>query len=67
MRPFEIFLLAAGIPLLLRPFLPVRISNRPRWTDFMLALSALLTAAHLVFEGYRWQMLPAYTLALLHQ
>ena len=28
----------------------------------MLALSALLTAAHLVFEGYRWQMLPAYTL-----
>jgi predicted dienelactone hydrolase len=62
MRPFEILMLAATIPLLLRPFLPIRIRDRPDWIGLMLALSALLTAAHLVFEGYRWQMLPAYIL-----
>jgi predicted dienelactone hydrolase len=62
MRPFEIALLVASIPLLLRYFLPIHIRNRPRWIGLMLALSALLTAAHLVFEGYRRQMLPAYTL-----
>ncbi len=59
MRPFEIALLVASIPLLLRPFLPIR--NRPRWVGLMLALLTLLTAMHLVFEGYRWQMVPAYT------
>jgi hypothetical protein len=50
MRPFETFLLAASIPLLLRPFLPIRVRDRPHWTGFVLALLALLTAAHLVFE-----------------
>jgi predicted dienelactone hydrolase len=62
MRPFETLLLAANILLLVRPFLPIRIRNRPDWIGFMLALPALLTVAHLVFEGYRWQMLPAYIL-----
>ncbi len=60
MRAFEFALLVTGIPLLLRPFLPIR--DRRRWTGLLLALPALFAALHLILEGPRWQMVPAYAL-----
>ena len=60
MRLFEILLLAAILPLLVWPLLPWQ---RPRWVDFLAAAAALFLIASLIFEGYRWQMLPAYVLA----
>ena len=60
MRAFEIATLVASIPLLLWPFLPVR--DRRRWMAFLLALPALFAALHLILEGPRWQMVPAYAL-----
>ena len=56
MRPFEII-----IPLLLTIYL---VWKRPRPFGIRLlpALVLLLTAVHLVVEGYRWQMIPIYAL-----
>lgn len=38
-------------------------SRRPRWFLFLPFLVALLVLIHLIVEGYRWQMVPGYTLA----
>lgn len=38
--------------------------NRPAWL-LMPAIILLLASFHLFFEGYRWQMLPAYFLTLI--
>jgi predicted dienelactone hydrolase len=40
-------------------------SKRPRWMAFLPSLAVLLVLAHLVLEGYRWQMVPAYALTVL--
>lgn len=34
--------------------------RRPRWSNLAPLLSALLLVAHLLLEGGRWQMAPAY-------
>ena len=60
MRAFEIAMLVTSIPLLLRPFLPIR--DRRRWMGLLLALPALSAVLHLALEGPRWQMVPAYGL-----
>lgn len=60
MRAFEIATLVTSIPLLLRPFLPVR--DRRSWVSPLLALPALFAVLHLTLEGPRWQMVPAYAL-----
>jgi predicted dienelactone hydrolase len=59
MRPFEIL-----IPILLA--LPV-IWRRPRpfWIRMLPVVTFLVLVIHLIFEGYRWQMIPLYTLTLL--
>jgi len=59
-RPFEILLLAANLPPLLWPLLSRR--KRPRWIDFLPLVAVLLLLIHLIREGYRWQMVPAYAL-----
>jgi hypothetical protein len=59
MRLFEILLLAInGLMLIgwLRP------SRRPRWLALLPAAALLFTLLHLLLEGYRWQMAPAYGL-----
>jgi len=39
--------------------------RKSRWIDWFPSLALLLSAIHLAVEKYRWQMLPAYGLALL--
>lgn len=59
MRPLEII-----IPLILAVYL---LWKHPRPLTIRLgpALALLLTLLHLTVEGYRWQMIPIYTLAVL--
>ncbi|MBK7897259.1 MAG: hypothetical protein IPJ90_20705 [Anaerolineaceae bacterium] len=59
MRLFEILLLIA----LLIPLLWLLVSRkRPHWLLIFPGLATLFAALHLAFEGYRWQMIPAYGL-----
>jgi predicted dienelactone hydrolase len=58
MRPFEILiaLLVAAC------FLAFAFSRRPRWVNLLPALAGAAIVVHLLFEGYRWQMVPLYVL-----
>ena len=58
MRPVEASILAAILLSLLMYLIPG--NRRPRWLSFLPALATLLLVIHLVVEGYRWQMIPAY-------
>ena len=61
MRPLEALILLAILFSLLAYLVPIR--RRPRWLFLLPALAALSVVIHLVVEGYRWQMVPAYVLA----
>jgi predicted dienelactone hydrolase len=62
MRPFEIILLVLDAVLLLWLLIPGR---RPRYLlPVITAATVLVLAIHLVAEGFRWQMIPAYLLTL---
>lgn len=63
MRPIELLILLAILFSLLALLIPR--SKRPRWLSLLPALAALLVVIHLVVEGYRWQMVPAYALTAL--
>lgn len=63
MRPLEIAILALLPLALLEPLLSARLA--PRWRALLPSLLPLGTGAHLLAEGYRWQMLLAYLLAAL--
>ena len=60
MRIFEIILL---IVLTILPFIKRKIVMQVRSAYILLSLGALVLI-HLLFEGYRWQMIPAYILLL---
>ena len=61
MRTFEIFLLlvVTVLPFVKRPLL-----DRVKAKSVLIFLGALL-ALHLIFEGWRWQMIPAYVMTLI--
>ena len=63
MRPLEGLILIAILFSLLAYLVPK--SRRPRWLSLLPALAALFVVIHLVVEGYRWQMVPAYALAAI--
>jgi hypothetical protein len=63
MRLFEILTLVTLLLALLSFFVPR--PKRPQWMAFLPSLVVLLVLAHLVLEGYRWQMVPAYALTVL--
>jgi len=63
MRLFETLTLIPLLLSLLSFFVPR--GKRPRWVAFLPSLAVLLVLAHLVLEGYRWQMVPAYALTVL--
>jgi len=63
MRLFETLTLITLLLSLLSFFVPR--GKRPRWMAFLPGLALLLVLAHLVLEGYRWQMIPAYALTVL--
>ena len=60
MRFFEIVLLT----LLLLPLVwPLTGWKRPFWLDWLSLAAVLVIVPHLIWEGARWQMGPAYLLA----
>jgi predicted dienelactone hydrolase len=63
MRLFEILVLLAILPTLLWPIFIGR--EKPRWIALLSLLTILFAIIHLIVEGYRWQMVPAYTLACI--
>lgn len=63
MRVLEILVLATLLIAFIGFFVPR--SKRPRWMAYLPALAVLLVLAHLVLEGYRWQMVLAYALTAL--
>jgi hypothetical protein len=60
MRLFETLILITLLLSLLSFFLSK--GRRPRWMAFLPSLAVLLVLAHLVLEGYHWQMIAAYAL-----
>jgi len=63
MRLVEALILLAILVSVLAYLVPI--SRRARWLSLLPALAALLVVIHLVVEGYRWQMVPAYALAAI--
>lgn len=63
MRPLEVALMLCLLPGVLALFLPL--SRRPRWTALVGLAALTLVPVQLLAEGFRWQMVPAYGLALL--
>jgi predicted dienelactone hydrolase len=61
MRLFEILI---PVPLTIHLIWPfVSGKANPRWINLLPLLAAVLVVAHLIFEGYRWQMVLLYLLA----
>ncbi|MHC5063768.1 MAG: dienelactone hydrolase family protein [Planctomycetota bacterium] len=58
MRSFEVLLIVANLLALLWPLMSGRV--RRQWLVFVSGACFLLLFAHLAWEGYRWQMIPAY-------
>jgi len=63
MRTFEILTLVTLFLALAARFWPTE--KRPLWTIYLPGMSVLFILIHLFVEGYRWQMVPAYTLTTL--
>ncbi len=62
MRVFEILLLATLLPSFASLF--VTRQRRPHWLRYLPGLGVVFIALHLLTEGYRWQMVPAYVLTV---
>ncbi len=62
MRPFELLLILTTCPFLIWG---LTTKPRPRWLNWLPIAAFGFTLLHLVTEGYRWQMLPAYLLVLI--
>lgn len=62
MRTFEILTLVTLFLALIVRFWPVE--KRPIWTNYLPVAAMLFILIHLGIEGYRWQMVPDYTLAI---
>jgi predicted dienelactone hydrolase len=60
MRLFEILILLTPVPLFLWPVISRQ--KRPQWVALLPVVGLLFLLLHLIFEGYRWQMIPAYGL-----
>jgi predicted dienelactone hydrolase len=63
MRIIESLILIA-LFLSIIPFL-INAFKRPKWTHFVPLVTIFLIIIHVLAEGYRWQMVPAYVLAFL--
>jgi predicted dienelactone hydrolase len=63
MRPIEsLVLITLSISLIL---FFINAFKRPKWAHFLPLATILLIILHMVIEGYRWQMVPAYLLTFL--
>ncbi len=61
MRIFELLIIVSLTTGLVLRFLPFR--KRMSWFNYLPSISILLILIHLFFEGYRWQMVPAFIVA----
>ena len=60
MRLFEALLVLLGLILLIAPLCkPLR---ERKWSLILTGLAVFLLVIHLLWEGYRWQMIPIYLL-----
>jgi predicted dienelactone hydrolase len=64
MRTLEIGLLVILLALVVWPLTPWR--RRSDWRAALAITAVFLTALHLLWEGYRWQMVPAYGLTAVY-
>lgn len=62
MRLFEVLLILINVPFILWGFVP---KSRPVWVWVLPGLSVVFTSVHLLVEGYRWQMVPAYVMVAI--
>ena len=62
MRLLEIILLLILLPPVIDAFVPAK---RPFWINGLPLLAAVILLLHLVIEGQRWQMFPAYLLTAI--
>jgi predicted dienelactone hydrolase len=62
MRQLEIALLVLILFSIIEPVLSFR---KPRWWAFLPAVSIAVAVLQIGIEGYRWQMVPAYILAVI--
>lgn len=62
MRPLEIALITSAVPYIIRLLSGLR--GGDQWLDWVPGLVLVVAICHLFAEGYRWQMLPAYALAV---
>jgi predicted dienelactone hydrolase len=60
MRLLGIIILPLNLVALLMVYIPLR--PPLRWAKFLPAAIVVITLLHLIVEGYRWQMVPAYIL-----
>lgn len=61
MRPFEIL---SVVVLLVSLLMRLKKSNQEfSWSSYVSGINGIVLFIHLVFEGYRWQMIPLYSLA----
>lgn len=60
MRLFELLIVLVNLLFLLRPFF--RRDDKGRCLKTLLGLAVSVSILHFLFEGYRWQMVPAYLL-----
>lgn len=63
MRPLEVVMLVALVPAVAALFVARR--HRPQWWTLLSVVPVVVGLAHVLIEGYRWQMVPAYVLAVL--
>ena len=63
MRLFEGLILLSNLFLLVRDLLTSKMQSQARLT--WVAFPVVFTALHVVLEGYRWQMIPAYLVTVL--
>jgi platelet-activating factor acetylhydrolase isoform II len=61
MRPVEIIASVANFLAFLSLVIPLPLALR--WMRYVLPLALLIAIAQIIVEGWRWQMIPAYTLA----
>jgi predicted dienelactone hydrolase len=63
MRIFEILSFIANIPLVSLPLMPS--TTRQKMSRWLPILGIPFTVLHLLFEGYRWQLVPIYILTIV--
>jgi hypothetical protein len=63
MRLFEILILLTPVLFFLWPIISRQ--KRPQWVALLPVVGLLFLFLHLVFERYRWQMIPVYGLTVV--